>query len=181
MNETAAKSNKENGKKEMMLQGIIEIGEIAYNEEQGRKKLLIEQSTSMIIALSLLIAFLGIILPVALNAVAHKGLVFIAFLCSALLLLASLVCVLLVQWRVKYKGAINAVDFFEEVRNNHEKYLEQSDFYEVKIGTLGEMTKTMNKNNNRRVKLIKTSHILVFVCIFVIIKFSLIIALLEKL
>ena len=61
-NSKADATRTDGSQKMRMLQGIVEIGEIAYNEEQIRKKSLIEQSSSMIIVITLLITLLGILL-----------------------------------------------------------------------------------------------------------------------
>lgn len=94
-NKDAQKEEKKlNKQKEMMLNGIVEIGKIAYTEEQERKKLLIEQSNSMIIVITLLITLLGIVLPFIEGKFDSKyiSIVYVFFGSVISILLASLIC-----------------------------------------------------------------------------------------
>jgi hypothetical protein len=161
-------------KKEFLLQNISEFSVISYKQELDRKKLLIEQSNSFIISLSLIITFLGIVLPLALKYTQdYKGLVFISFIVIVILLIVSFVCAITVQWRMKYKQFLSPYDFFNEVKNNYNNYKSTSDFYTKKISGYGDIVKTEIDNNNRRAILIMMCHILLLVAIGLIIISSL--------
>ena len=161
-----------------MLQGVVEIGEIAYHEEQNRKKLLIEQSSSLIIVITLLITLLGVVLSFVSNnlLIEYKIILFIGVAVTILVLLSSLICCLLVQWRMKYKQFMNALDFFEKVKSQREKFSSNiTAFLEEKMKGFGDITRTETQNNNKRANWIKASCILIFVSIYLIISTAFII------
>ena len=151
------------------LNGILDIGEVAYKEEQERKKLLIEQSNSIIIVITLLSTLFGIILSVAVEKISADllSIIYISFLLIFLVLMSSLTCALIVQWRVKYHKFMNAIDFFKDVQENQDKYIDEKSFIKKKISGYGDTAKEIASNNDKRVKLIKASHILVFICIYI--------------
>lgn len=121
----------------------------------------------------MIITFLGFILPLALEYTPnYKGLVFVSFIIIVMLLIASFICALNVQWRMKYKQFLTPYEFYEEVSNNYQEY-STSKFYEKKISGYGDITKTEISNNNKRALLIMICHVLVLIAIALIIISSL--------
>lgn len=78
-------SEKDSKKKKMMLQGIVEIGEIAYKEELDRKKSLIEQSNGLVVVITLLITFLGLLLDIIISNFESVDLEFIFIMFSVII------------------------------------------------------------------------------------------------
>lgn len=75
---------------------------------------------------------------------------------------------MVVQWRFKYKHFKDAIDFFDEVKGNQKAYMDKSAFVQKKIANYGDVTKKIKSNNDKRAKQIMSSHILMFVSIFLV-------------
>lgn len=146
-----------NEKSEMMLKNINKFVEYSCQLEEKREESLIKQSSLMLTAIALTSTLIF-----------KSGLIEFNFFnwCSAIFLVISLLCTLLMGWRYKYTNFPYSWDFYNYVEKNKEYFQNQFQFDWHFQNCLTIVEKSKKEINDKRVRFLIFSYISLFVSIF---------------
>lgn len=154
-----------------ITKNALEYAMLTYEQEESREQSLITQSTQMITYFSFVSILVLTIIPVVVDT---KNLLMIKYLiCTAipilLLLFTSMFLAVIAQWRYKYQSLDSPISIFNHIIQNVDSYKSESQRNKSFIQTLDSVWQSKRKNSNKRVKLLRSSMILFFVAIGMII------------
>lgn len=154
----------------LALENIVSFGRYSFELEQIRGENIIRQAGEMLTAFSVFSAALLMAIPIL---IAHtdidkmKLLIWIGI--AAIPLISSLCLAIIAQWRFKYQSMQNAEQFRAIIYKTIKKYTSQDQYYLQWIDQLTSMHESIEKNNNRRVLLVKISMSCFLFSIFIIV------------
>ncbi len=160
----------DNSFKYRYAKGLSEFAYKSYTEEKERKDLLIRQSGSLLIAISVMTAFVGSILPLALQVlenIVETSTVLLFFLIIIIPLFIDFILSILILWRNKYNSLPFGSKYKEHINDNLENYQEDdSQFYYDLFSNITEAHESIAKANDTKANIAKAAHICLFVSIF---------------
>ena len=168
---------KNNMEARLLISHIEKLSKYSYELEEKREQSLIEQSSKMLEAFSVITAALGILLSIVLQYIQSlsKYFVFISTGIIGFFLLSSLILAILAQWRYKYKALPLPDDIYKHIHDNYKGFLDVNNQAKHFNDLLNEIQQSKKSINDRRVKLITWSMIF-FYCSIVTLVMSVIIA-----
>ncbi len=169
--------DKKNKDAQLLLSHIEKLSKYSYELEEKREQSLIEQSSRMLEAFSVITAALGILLSIILQYIPSlsKYFVFISTGIIGLFLLNSLILAILAQWRYKYKALPLPLDIYKHVYDNYRGFLNIQNQAKHYNNLLNDVQQSKKSINDRRVKIITWSMIF-FYCSIIALVISVIIA-----
>lgn len=143
---------------ELALKNIVDLGKYSLELELSREESLIRQAGQMLTAFSFFSAALLMAIPIIItNTNVNKGMLLLFSGISAIPLIISLCIAVVAQWRFKYAGISDAKTLRENVYKNIKAYQDQMQYDDLWVDQLGEVHKSIEKNNNHRAFLVKRS------------------------
>lgn len=161
----------------MLLNHIEKLSKYSYELEEKREQSLIEQSSRMLEAFSVITATMGILLSIILEYIPNLPKYFI-FICTGIIgffLLNSLVLAILAQWRYKYKALPLPNEIYKHVYNNYKGFLNINNQTKHYNNLLNDIQQGKKDINDRRAKIITWSMIF-FYCSIIAFAISIIVA-----
>jgi len=154
----------------LALENIVLLGRYSFELEQMRGESIIRQAGEMLTAFSVFSAALLMAVPILINYTCIDKVKLIVWIgIAAVPLISSLCLTIMAQWRFKYQSMQNAEQFRKSIYKTIKKYQSQDQYNLQWIAQLTSMHESIEKNNNRRVFLVKIS-MLCFLCsVFIII------------
>lgn len=152
---------KKNKEAYLLLNHIEKLSKYSYELEEQREQSLIEQSSRMLEAFSVITATMGILLSIILEYIPTLSICFV-FICTGIigfLLLNSLILAVLAQWRYKYKALPLPNEIYKHVYDNYKGFLNVNNQTKHYNYLLNDVQQGKKKNNDRRAKIITWSMI----------------------
>jgi len=151
---------------------LANYAEKTYFEENERKNSLMTQASYILIAISILIAFLGGILPFLANElkeIIETNKLLFYFSMPFLFLLTSFVLSILIYWRSKYEALTSGFLYQKHVDKHYDNYVASEwQYYYDLFDNYSKAFNSIFIKNNSRVKLAIASHIALFAAILLI-------------
>lgn len=156
----------EDEKNNLKMKNIKEFGLFSYEMECKREESLIEQSGKMMTAFSIYTASLYVLVQIMLKCFNYlRYEILLATGVISICLIASLVLVIISQWRYKYKKMCDIDIFFDNIERENDRYVTQADYDLQWKYQISGIHKSKEKNNDRRAKLIMAAMIVFLVAI----------------
>ena len=157
--------------RDMLLDTCMKFSEKSFEFEEKREQSLINQSSLMITAFSFLSVAVLMVVPILIEYTnVKKGDIFICLVFILLLLLASMLTALFVQWRWKYQTLPSPMEIYNHCIGHKEEFSNKKYNIPNMINTLNSVYQSKKKINDKRVKLITISislFILSIMCIVI--------------
>lgn len=169
--------NKRYKEAQLLLKHIERLSKYSYELEEKREQSLIDQSSKMLEAFSVITAAMGILLSIVLQYIPNlsKYFVFTVTGIVGFFLLNSLVLAILAQWRYKYKTLPLPNEIYKHVHDNYRGFLDIRNQSKHYISLLNDVQQGKKNINDKRVKIITWSMIF-FYCSIITFSISIIIA-----
>ena len=154
----------------LALENIVLLGRYSFELEQMRGESIIQQAGEMLTAFSVFSAALLMAVPILIDYTYIDKVKLLTWIGIATIPLVSSLCLTMIaQWRFKYQSMQNAEQFRISIYKTIKEYQGQDQYNLQWIAQLTAMHESIERNNNRRVFLVKIS-MLSFLCsIFIII------------
>lgn len=161
----------------LALENIVLLGRYSFELEQMRGESIIRQAGEMLTAFSVFSAALLMAVPILIAETCVDKVKLLTWIgIAAIPLVSSLCLTIIAQWRFKYQSMQNAEQFRTAIYKNIKKYQGQDQYDLQWIAQLTSMHESIERNNNRRVFLVKIS-MLCFLCSILIIILSILLLL----
>lgn len=154
----------------LALENIVLFGRYSFELEQMRGESIIRQASEMLTAFSVFSATLLMAVPILVSYTSVDKVKLLTWIgIAAIPLISSLCLTIMAQWRFKYHSMQNAEQFRRFIYKTIKKYQSQDQYNLQWIAQLTSMHESIERNNNRRVFLVKTSMLCFLLAIFIII------------
>lgn len=177
MAKNKVKINKKDENAQLLLNHIEKLSKYSYELEEKREQSLIEQSSRMLEAFSVITATMGILLSIILEYIPNLSKHFV-FICTGIIcffLLTSLVLAILAQWRYKYKALPLPNEIYKHIYDNYKGFLNINNQTKHYNSLLNDVQQGKKNINDRRAKIITWSMIF-FYCSIITFAISIIVA-----
>lgn len=142
-----------------ITENAYEYAKLAYEQEEKREESLVQQATQMTTYFSFVSVLVLMVIPLIIG---EKSIIPITYtvlisIISLLLLFASMVLAVIVQWRFNYQALPSPTTIFTHIINNKEYFQTAEQRNKSFVQTLENTWKSKHKINDKRASLIRAS------------------------
>lgn len=147
-----------------IIRNAQEFSMLSYDFEDKREQSLINQSSQILTAFSIISAALLMVVPIINSSIPTLPVSYTLF-CLGItltLLIISMILAILVQWRYKYQALPSPISIYSHFQSNIKFFEREAQRSKSWIETMNVAWESKRKINNKRVKLITISMIIFF-------------------
>lgn len=144
----------------LRLKNVVEFGRFSFELEEKREQSIIQQSSQMLTAFSIVSAVILMAIPILIeNTEILPKVIIIAAALVLIPLIVSMVLSILSQWRFTYSSMLTAEELLRQAEADKEHHTFQAQYDYQWVSQLTTIQNSKKKNNDTRSNLIRASTI----------------------
>lgn len=152
----------------MILTHVNEFGLFSFEREEKREESTIVQAGQMLVALSVFSAVILMLVPILLDYTempTEKIFIFLFIILS--LLSMCFICAILAQFKYDYYVPADIDQIYQSIYEQYEELSKPNTFLLLRKNQIGELHQSKRKMNNRRIRFLQISLIILILSIFI--------------